>query len=127
MPAGGSAGGCRGRRGRRLLEDLKPFVFGGVAACAAEATTFPIDTAKTRLQLQGEAIERMATAGRTAGHYHPRVPYSGLMNVWIRVAAEEGPPALYRGLSPALLRQARYCTTNDLDVNLSKAPLKWSS
>ena len=33
--------------------DLKPFFFGGIASCVAEAVTFPIDTAKTRLQLQG--------------------------------------------------------------------------
>ena len=33
--------------------DLKPFFFGGIASCVAEAITFPIDTAKTRLQLQG--------------------------------------------------------------------------
>lgn len=33
--------------------DLKPFFFGGIASCVAEAATFPIDTAKTRLQLQG--------------------------------------------------------------------------
>jgi hypothetical protein len=30
-----------------------PYVYGGVASCVAEAATFPIDTAKTRLQLQG--------------------------------------------------------------------------
>ena len=41
---------------RRLkLQDLMPFVYGGVASCVAEAATFPIDTAKTRLQLQGES------------------------------------------------------------------------
>ncbi len=31
-----------------------PFVYGGLASCIAEAATFPIDTAKTRLQLQGD-------------------------------------------------------------------------
>ena len=31
---------------------VKPFVYGGLAACLAEFTTFPIDTVKTRLQLQ---------------------------------------------------------------------------
>lgn len=35
------------------VSDLKPFLFGGIASCVAEAATFPIDTAKTRLQLQG--------------------------------------------------------------------------
>ena len=35
------------------LPNLKPFFFGGIASCVAETVTFPIDTAKTRLQLQG--------------------------------------------------------------------------
>ena len=34
--------------------DLRPFFFGGIASCVAETVTFPIDTAKTRLQLQGK-------------------------------------------------------------------------
>ena len=38
------------------LPDLKPFFFGGIASCVAETVTFPIDTAKTRLQLQGMCI-----------------------------------------------------------------------
>ena len=36
------------------VADLKPFFYGGIASCVAEAVTFPIDTAKTRLQLQGK-------------------------------------------------------------------------
>ena len=35
---------------------FKPFVYGGLAACLAEFTTFPIDTVKTRLQLQVQGI-----------------------------------------------------------------------
>ena len=38
------------------LPDLKPFFFGGIASCVAETVTFPIDTAKTRLQLQGMLV-----------------------------------------------------------------------
>ena len=30
------------------------FLYGGIASVFAETITFPIDTAKTRLQLQGE-------------------------------------------------------------------------
>ena len=40
------------------LAACKPFVYGGLAACLAEFATFPIDTAKTRLQLQGQATDR---------------------------------------------------------------------
>jgi hypothetical protein len=45
-----------------------PFVFGGVASCVAEAATFPIDTAKTRLQLQGQARDKR----------HSSTPYRGM-------------------------------------------------
>ena len=38
------------------VADLKPFFYGGIASCVAEAVTFPIDTAKTRLQLQGNSL-----------------------------------------------------------------------
>jgi len=45
-----------------------PFVLGGVASCVAEAATFPIDTAKTRLQLQGQARDKR----------HSSTPYRGM-------------------------------------------------
>lgn len=80
--------------------DLRPFLFGGVAACVAEASTFPIDTAKTRLQLQGQRIDARFVAKR----------YNGMLHCWVRVVSEEGLRALYCGLSPALLRQAVYGT-----------------
>ena len=47
---------------------LLPFFFGGVASCVAEAATFPIDTAKTRLQLQGQAKDKR----------HSSTPYRGM-------------------------------------------------
>ena len=47
---------------------LLPFVFGGVASCVAEAATFPIDTAKTKLQLQGQARDKR----------HSSTPYRGM-------------------------------------------------
>ena len=33
-----------------------------------------------------------------------------MFDVWTRICVEEGPRVLYRGLSPALLRQATYGT-----------------
>ena len=45
-----------------------PFVYGGVASCVAEAATFPIDTAKTRLQLQGQSRDVR----------HTSTPYRGM-------------------------------------------------
>ena len=81
--------------------DVRPYVYGGLAACVAEALTFPIDTAKTRLQLQGQKID---------SRYSLQTPYEGMLNVWKRIIREEGFSRLYRGLSPALLRQASYGT-----------------
>ena len=36
------------------MPDLSHYVYGGLSAMTAEVVTFPIDTAKTRLQLQGQ-------------------------------------------------------------------------
>lgn len=80
--------------------DLKPFFFGGVASCAAEILTFPIDTAKTRLQLQGQ----------TTDAHHSQNRYKGIFHCWKTVVKEEGLTVLYSGLAPALLRQAIYGT-----------------
>jgi len=77
---------------------LHPYLWGGTAAMVAEASTFPIDTAKTRLQLQGSKGDSRFT----------RTKYSGFVSCLRRVAGEEGASQLYRGLPPALLRQAVY-------------------
>jgi solute carrier family 25 protein 14/30 len=79
---------------------LFPFVYGGVASCVAEVATFPIDTAKIRLQLQGQAIDQR----------HSTTPYRGMIHCWQKVIAEEGVRVLYNGIAPALLRQAVYGT-----------------
>lgn len=62
------------------------------AGMVGEVCTIPIDTAKVRLQLQTTA------AGET-----PR--YNGLFGTLSKVAAEEGPVALFNGLVPGLQRQ----------------------
>ena len=87
-------------RRRWSASSFSPFIFGGVASCVAEASTFPIDTAKTRLQLQGQ---RLSTSTTT-------VPYRGIADCWRRIVREEGPRVLYRGIEPALMRQAIYGT-----------------
>lgn len=73
--------------------DTRKYVCGGLAAMLAEITVFPMDTAKTRLQLQGKEKQ-----------------YKGPLNT-IRIVLETGGLRnLYKGLSPALLRQAVYGT-----------------
>ena len=49
--------------------------------------TFPIDTTKTRLQVQGQAVERALRARR----------YRGMLDAFLQISRQEGPTALYRG------------------------------
>lgn len=85
--------------GRRKLT-WEPFVFGGLASVTAECGTFPIDTTKTRLQVQGQKIDARLT----------QLKYNGMTHALFRIFREEGVAALYSGIAPALLRQASYGT-----------------
>ena len=71
---------------------LLHFTFaGGFAGCVAEVITIPIDTVKVRMQLrQGEYKSSFECAARTMKN--------------------EGPLALYQGLSAALLRQTFFAS-----------------
>ena len=76
------------------------FVCGFFGACSGELVTTPLDLVKTRLQVATELGRAPARAGYSGG--------------WLRalraVARDEGVAELYRGLRPALLRQASYGT-----------------
>ncbi|XP_052783692.1 kidney mitochondrial carrier protein 1-like [Mya arenaria] len=78
----------------------EPFVYGGLASVTAECGTFPIDTTKTRLQIQGQRIDAKLS----------QVKYNGMIHALLRIFKEEGLTALYSGIAPALLRQASYGT-----------------
>uniref|UniRef100_A0A8C6KTR2 Solute carrier family 25 member 30 n=1 Tax=Nothobranchius furzeri TaxID=105023 RepID=A0A8C6KTR2_NOTFU len=78
----------------------KPFVFGGLASVTAECGTFPIDLAKTRLQVQGQVGDSK----------YREIRYRGMLHAMLRVGREEGLRALYSGIAPAMLRQASYGT-----------------
>lgn len=67
----------------------------GTAACIADLCTFPLDTAKVRLQLQGEAMSNAPDTKK----------YRGLFDTLRTVGRQEGPKALYNGLSAGLQRQ----------------------
>lgn len=83
----------------------------GTAACIADFATFPFDTAKVRLQLQGETGSMMKIPmGATinaAGMVEATsaVQYRGLVGTITTIARQEGPKALYNGLSAGLQRQ----------------------
>ncbi|XP_060900094.1 kidney mitochondrial carrier protein 1 isoform X1 [Labrus mixtus] len=78
----------------------KPFVFGGLASMTAECGTFPIDLAKTRLQVQGQVGDSK----------YREIRYRGMLHAIGRICREEGLRALYSGIAPAILRQASYGT-----------------
>jgi len=82
----------------------RPFVFGGLASVTAECCTFPIDTSKTRLQIQGQVSEGASSA------IHRRAHYRGMFHALTTIAREEGVRALYFGIKPAVFRQATYGT-----------------
>jgi solute carrier family 25 (mitochondrial uncoupling protein), member 8/9 len=71
---------------------IRNVLMASTAAMTAEVATIPIDTAKVRLQIQ------TTKAGEA-----PR--YSGIFGTVAKVAAEEGPLALWSGLVPGLQRQ----------------------
>ncbi|XP_067647645.1 mitochondrial uncoupling protein Bmcp [Eurosta solidaginis] len=82
------------------VKDWRPFIYGGLASITAEFGTFPIDTTKTRLQIQGQKIDQTFSQLR----------YRGMTDAFIKISQEEGLRALYSGIWPAVLRQATYGT-----------------
>jgi len=80
--------------------DPRPFLYGGVAAIIAEMITFPLDTAKTRLQLQGQV----------GWQGWKDLKYRGTLQTVACIIREEGVATIYKGLSPAIVRQATYGT-----------------
>lgn len=60
----------------------KGLIFGGISASAAEIATFPIDSVKTRMQLQGELGKRSI--------------YSNSWQATIHIARAEGVLALFK-------------------------------
>uniref|UniRef100_A0A1A9X0C5 Uncharacterized protein n=1 Tax=Glossina brevipalpis TaxID=37001 RepID=A0A1A9X0C5_9MUSC len=80
--------------------DIKPFIYGGLASITAEFGTFPIDTTKTRLQIQGQKIDQTFA----------KLRYNGMTDAFIKITKEEGLNALFSGIWPAVLRQALYGT-----------------
>uniref|UniRef100_A0A0B6Y7I0 Solute carrier family 25 member 7 n=1 Tax=Arion vulgaris TaxID=1028688 RepID=A0A0B6Y7I0_9EUPU len=82
------------------MNDWRPFLYGGLASITAECGTFPIDTTKTRLQIQGQV---------TDAHLRD-LKYRGMLHAFMRIFKDEGAHALYSGIAPAILRQATYGT-----------------
>ncbi|XP_068187219.1 dicarboxylate carrier UCP2-like [Antennarius striatus] len=80
------------------------FVGAGTAACFADLLTFPLDTAKVRLQIQGE-VEASAAAGKECA-----LKYRGVFGTIITMVRTEGPRSLYSGLVAGLQRQMSFAS-----------------
>ncbi|KAM6147996.1 mitochondrial brown fat uncoupling protein 1 [Erethizon dorsatum] len=70
----------------------------GVSACLADVITFPLDTAKVRLQIQGEGPTSSA------------IRYKGVLGTITTLAKTEGPVKLYSGLPAGLQRQISFAS-----------------
>eukprot|EP00741_Cyanophora_paradoxa_P008958 tig00001415_g8671.t1 len=68
---------------------------GALAGAFASTCTCPCDVVKTRLM--GQTKDAAAAAAAAAGG---PAPYSGIVNTALRVAREEGPTALFKGIVP---------------------------
>ncbi|XP_058484385.1 dicarboxylate carrier SLC25A8-like isoform X2 [Solea solea] len=77
------------------------FFGAGTAACIADLITFPLDTAKVRLQIQGEA-HKIEGASATK--------YRGVFGTIMTMVRTEGPRSLYSGLVAGLQRQMSFAS-----------------
>ncbi|ESO12967.1 hypothetical protein HELRODRAFT_62433 [Helobdella robusta] len=85
------------------------FVSAGLAACVAEMITIPLDTAKVRLQIQGEkaalAAVPVSTSAGVAASPASTLKYQGVFRTMFIISREEGVRALYNGMVAGLQRQ----------------------
>eukprot|EP00013_Stygamoeba_regulata_P000277 CAMPEP_0177636556 /NCGR_PEP_ID=MMETSP0447-20121125/4501_1 /TAXON_ID=0 /ORGANISM="Stygamoeba regulata, Strain BSH-02190019" /LENGTH=318 /DNA_ID=CAMNT_0019138425 /DNA_START=101 /DNA_END=1057 /DNA_ORIENTATION=+ len=95
------------------INPLKNLVYGGIAGVAGSLTTFPIDTAKTRLQ---EQVSAKGTVKQ----------YSSIFDCWMKMVRAEGPFSLYRGLPVQLIgivpEKALKLTINDFVRYITRNP-----
>ncbi|NP_001107354.1 mitochondrial brown fat uncoupling protein 1 [Xenopus tropicalis] len=77
------------------------FIAAGTAACIADLFTFPLDTAKVRLQIQGETTGSGAANG---------IRYKGVFGTISTIVKTEGPKSLYNGLVAGLQRQMSFAS-----------------
>ncbi|XP_063060567.1 mitochondrial uncoupling protein 2-like [Engraulis encrasicolus] len=77
------------------------FFGAGTAACIADLVTFPLDTAKVRLQIQGESKSNDGIKVQK---------YRGVFGTISTMVKTEGPRSLYSGLAAGLQRQMSFAS-----------------
>ncbi|KAJ1568962.1 hypothetical protein HK096_004719, partial [Nowakowskiella sp. JEL0078] len=98
-----------GRGSPRKLGDFEKFLISGAAPATAVLFTNPFDTAKVRLQLQGERI-RMAVKGAASeldskNAVKKQMIYKNSFDTIRKIYVNEGIKGLQKGISPAILRE----------------------
>ncbi|KAJ2808967.1 mitochondrial thiamine pyrophosphate transporter [Coemansia guatemalensis] len=92
---------ARARSNSRLLQAIDPVqdaVVGASAAVIGKTCVYPLDLVRKRLQIQGPHLTSYAFGG---------VPkYTGMVDALAYIVRHEGFPALFRGLTPALIKAA---------------------
>ncbi|XP_053647637.1 mitochondrial uncoupling protein 4 isoform X4 [Cherax quadricarinatus] len=78
------------------------YILSCCAATTAEMVTYPLDLAKTRLQIQGE---------KGLNGSSQRSPYRGLASTGVGIIREEGMLRLWQGVTPAVYRHLIYSGT----------------
>ncbi|KAG5269551.1 hypothetical protein AALO_G00203300 [Alosa alosa] len=79
------------------------FLGAGAAGCIADLVTYPLDTAKVRLQIQGESRSSDAKKGHK---------YRGVFGTLATMAKTEGPRSMYNGLVAGLQRQMSFASVS---------------
>eukprot|EP01095_Lingulamoeba_sp_RSL-Kostka_P015313 TRINITY_DN6998_c0_g1_i1.p1 TRINITY_DN6998_c0_g1~~TRINITY_DN6998_c0_g1_i1.p1 ORF type:complete len:303 (-),score=87.01 TRINITY_DN6998_c0_g1_i1:121-1029(-) len=79
---------------------IQKFMFGGFSCQVAACVSHPVDTIKTRMQLDGELA-------KSSNHVKK---YPNMFTGMRIIAQEEGIRGLYKGLTAAILREAIYST-----------------
>lgn len=88
---------------------LSAAVVGGMASCLAETVTFPLDWAKTRLQIHGQSAARLSLATSSTFSLLS-TSNTSMLRVMSDSIRNEGFFSIFSGLKAALLRQASYGT-----------------
>ncbi|KAJ1891058.1 mitochondrial thiamine pyrophosphate transporter [Kickxella alabastrina] len=82
----------------RTLDSVQDALIGGGAAVIGKCCVYPLDLVRKRLQVQGPHLKNYANGNV------PR--YTGMSNALAYIVRHEGFLALFRGLTPALIKAA---------------------
>lgn len=81
-----------------VMDQIKPFLFGGLSGCCATCTIQPIDTVKVRIQIVSE--EKSLKGGDKSIAQRSTSPFKVAGEVY----KQSGILGFYRGIDAAILR-----------------------